>query len=137
MESLQKIVITTGDQHFDGFKHNCSHKKHISTWKLLSVKCLRELRQAKVTNSFMRKTSYHKKISVFTFLDVNLVLYVQSDFHIPLHLCSHEKKIFSGLIVKNCCEYAWIENIFMHALWHNKTHGNIYLNREKCELLCI
>lgn len=101
MESLQKIVITTGDQHFDGFKHNCSHKKHISTWKLLSVKCLRELRQAKVTNSFMRKTSYHKKISVFTFLDVNLVLYVQSDFHIPLHLCSHEKKIFSGLIVKN------------------------------------
>lgn len=28
MESLQKILINAGVQHFDGFKRNCSHKEH-------------------------------------------------------------------------------------------------------------
>lgn len=72
------------------------------------------------------------KISVFTFLDVSLVLHVQSDCSIPLHLRSHEKKdIFSGSIVKiPAVSMHRFEGIFMHALWHNKENSrNIYLNR--------
>lgn len=38
-------------------------------------------------------TAYQE--SVFTFLDVNLVIYVQSDFSIPLHLLSNGKKMYS------------------------------------------
>lgn len=72
------------------------------------------------------------KISVFTFIDVSLVLHVQNDCSIPLHLRSHEKKdVFSGSVVK-------IPAVSMHRLkvfscmlcgTTNRTHGNIYLNR--------
>lgn len=55
------------------------------------------------------------KISVFTFLDVNLVLHVQSDCSIPLHLRSHEKKDIQWLNCENpCCEHAQIWRYF-HA----------------------
>lgn len=71
---------------------------------------------------------------------MNHVLYVQSDFSIPLHLHSHGKKdVFSGLIVKYSAVSMYGLKIFsrMPCGTTKKTHGNIYLNREKCELLCI
>lgn len=65
---------------------------------------------------------------------MNLVLHVQSDFSIPLHLHSHGKKdVFGGLIVKYSA-------VSMHGLkirsrmlcgTTKETHDNIYLNREK------
>lgn len=74
----------------------------------------------------------HSKISVFTFLDLSLVLHVQSNCSIPLHLPSHEKKdVFSGSVVK-------IPPVSMQGLkvfscmlcgTTKRTHGNIYLNR--------
>lgn len=70
----------------------------------------------------------------FTFLDVNLVFYVQNDFSIPLHLHSRGKKdVFDGLIVKYSA-------VSMHGLkirsrmlcgTTKETHYNIYLNKEK------
>lgn len=77
---------------------------------------------------------------VFTFLDVNLVLHVQTDLNIPLQLHNHGKKdVFSGLKMKHSA-------VSMHGLkilarmlcgTTKKSHGNNYLNRKKCELVCI
>lgn len=70
----------------------------------------------------------------FTFLDVNLVLYVQNDFIIPLHLHSHGKKdVFGGLIVKYSA--VSMDGLKIHSRMlcgtTKETRYNIYLNKEK------
>lgn len=71
---------------------------------------------------------------VFTFLDVNLVLHVQTDLSIPLQLHTHVKKdVFSGLIVKYSAVSMHGLKILSHMLCGTtkKSHGNNYFNRKK------
>lgn len=77
---------------------------------------------------------------VSTFLDVNLVLHVQTDLSIALQLHNHGKKdVFSGLIVKHSAVSMHGFKILSHVLCGTtkKSHGNNYLNRKRCDVVCI
>lgn len=111
------------DQHFSGFKNNCSHKRAHQHLEVIALSVLERTETGKNDQHFYEEYTIVLIMyqCVFTFLDVNLVLHVQTDLNILLQLHNHGKKdVFSGLIVKHSCEHAWIENTFRHALRHSK-----------------
>lgn len=139
---MQKIQIGAGDQHFSGFEHNCSHKRAHQHLEVIALSVLERTETGKSDQHFYEEDTIVLIMyqCVFTFLDVNHVLHVQMDLDIPLQFHNHGKKdVFSGLIVKHSA-------VSMHGLkilsrmlcgTTKKSNGNNYLNRKKCELVCI
>lgn len=99
-ESLQKIEINAGDQHFSVFKHNCSYKRAHQHLEVIALLMFERTETGKSDQHFYEEDIIILIIHqcVFTFLDI---LHVQTDLSIPLQLHNHVKKdVFSGLIVK-------------------------------------